>query len=245
MKKYLNINKLRKKFIKQQGSSVYKKKSIKIINSLLEHKYNYLFNWFGLPIIQFPNDVLILQELIYKIKPKYIVECGIAHGGMLIFYASILKLINQKNSKVLGIDIKIRNINKKKIINSGFCNDIDLYEKSSTDPSLLKNFKKRYNFKGCKKIVILDSNHTKDHVLNELDFYSKILNKGDYIVVMDTIIEFINQKFNKGKSFDKGNSPFNAVNTFLKKNKNFIIDYHYENKSYLTGARNGFLKKIK
>ena len=108
MKKYLNINKLRKKFIKQQGSSVYKKKSIKIINSLLEHKYNYLFNWFGLPIIQFPNDVLILQELIYKIKPKYIVECGIAHGGMLIFYASILKLINQKNSKVLGIDIKIR-----------------------------------------------------------------------------------------------------------------------------------------
>jgi cephalosporin hydroxylase len=245
MKKYINISTLRKKFIKIQGSVKNKKKSIKIINELLENKHTYLFDWFGIPIIQFPNDVIVLQELIYKIKPKYIIECGIAHGGMLVFYASILRLLNIKNFKVLGIDIKIRNVNKKRIINSGFYKNIDLYEKSSTDSSLFKSFEKKYFFKKNKKLIILDSNHTKDHVLNELNFYSKILNKGDYIIVMDTVIEFINQKFNKNKNFKRGNSPFNAVKIFLKQNKNFVVDKYYENKSFLTGARNGFLKKIK
>ena len=126
MKKYINISTLRKKFIKIQGSVKNKKKSIKIINELLENKHTYLFDWFGIPIIQFPNDVIVLQELIYKIKPKYIIECGVAHGGMLVFYASILKLLNIINHKVIGIDVKIRSINKKKIINSGFYKNIDL-----------------------------------------------------------------------------------------------------------------------
>ena len=105
--------------------------------------------------------------------------------------------------------------------------------------------KKNIFLKKNKKLVILDSDHTKEHVLNELNFYSKILNKGDYIVVMDTVIEFINQKFNKKKNFTRGNSPFNAVKIFLKQNKNFAVDEYYENKSFLTAARNGFLKKIK
>ena len=93
--------------------------------------------------------------------------------------------------------------------------------------------------------MVLDSNHTKEHVLGELNFYSKLLNKGDYIIVMDTIIELINPKFNKQKNFKKGNSPYNAVNLFMKKNKDFIIDNYYENKSFLTNIRKGFLKKIR
>ena len=194
MKKYINISTLRKKFIKIQGSVKNKKKSIKIINELLENKHTYLFDWFGIPIIQFPNDVIVLQELIYKIKPKYIIECGVAHGGMLVFYASILKLLNIINHKVIGIDVKIRSINKKKIINSGFYKNIDLFETSSTNEKIIQKLKKNYQFrKGVRKLIILDSNHTKDHVLNELNLYSKLLHRGDYIIVMDTIIELINQ----------------------------------------------------
>ncbi len=245
MKKFENINNLRKKFINIQGNIKNKKKSIKIINTLLENKHTYLFDWFGIPIIQFPNDIIVMQELIYKIKPKYIIECGVAHGGMLVFYATILNLLNIKKHKVIGIDIKIRPINKRRIIKSGFYKNIDLFETSSTDEKLFDKLKNKYNLKNERKIVVLDSNHTKEHVFNELNFYSKFLKKGDYIVVMDTIIELINPKFNKQKVFKKGNSPYNAVDLFLKNNKNFIIDSYYENKSFLTNMRNGFLKKIK
>ena len=246
MKKYENINDLRKKFINIQGNIKNKKKSIKIINTLLENKHTYLFDWLGIPIIQFPNDIIVMQELIYKIKPKYIIECGVAHGGMLVFYASILNLLNIKKHKVIGIDIKIRSMNRKRIIKSGFYKNIDLFETSSIDEKLFNKLKNKYKLKkNERKIVVLDSNHTKDHVLKELNFYSKLINKGDYIIVMDTIIELINPKFNKQKNFKKGNSPYNAINLFMKKNKDFIIDDYYENKSFLTNIRNGFLKKIR
>jgi len=246
MEKYENINDIRKKFINIQGNIKNKKKSIKIINTLLENKHTYLFDWFGIPIIQFPNDIIVMQELMYKVKPKYIIECGVAHGGMLVFYASILNLLNIKKHKVIGIDIKIRPINKRRIIKSGFYKNIDLFETSSIDEKLFNKLKNKYKLKkNERKIVVLDSNHTKDHVLKELNFYSKLINKGDYIIVMDTIIELINPKFNKQKNFKKGNSPYNAINLFMKKNKDFIIDDYYENKSFLTNMRNGFLKKIK
>ena len=109
------IIKDRKKNIKIQGSSTNQKKSLSIVNHLLRTKYNYQFDWLGVPIIQFPNDTLILQEIIFKQKPKIIIECGIGHGGMLLFYASILKLMNIKNFKIIGIDVLIK---KKKSKNN-------------------------------------------------------------------------------------------------------------------------------
>ena len=245
MTKYLNIEKIRKKYIKIQGNDANKKKSIKIINSLIKNRYTHLFDWMGVPIIQFPSDVIVLQELIFRVKPKFIIECGVAHGGMLLFYATILNVLGIKNHKVIGIDIKIRNVNKKRLFKNPLIKNIELVEKSSTENEITNFLTKKYAIrKKDKKIIILDSNHTKEHVLNELDIYSKILNKGDYIVVMDTIIEFINKKFNVGKNFKKGNSPFNAVSFFLKKNKSYKVDTYYENKSFFTNARNGFLKKI-
>ena len=220
MKKYENINHLRKKFINKQGNNKNKKKSIEITNILLENKHTYLFDWLGIPVIQFPNDILVIQELIHRIKPKYIIECGIAHGGMLVFYASILNLLNIKKHKVIGIDIKIRPMNRRRIIKSRFYKNIDLFEASSTDEKLFDKLKNKYKSKkNERKIVMLDSDHTKNHVLGELNFYSKLLNKGDYIVVMDTIIELIDPKFNKLKKFKKGNSPYNAVELFMKKIK--------------------------
>lgn len=245
MTKYLNIEKIRNRFIKIQGNKKNKKKSIAIINSLIKKRYNYFFDWMGVPIIQLPSDVIVLQELIYKIKPKFIIECGIGHGGMLLFYATILKALKIKKYKVIGIDVKIRSINKKRLLKNPLIKNIELIEKSSTENQITNFLKKKYSIKvKDKKIIILDSNHTKEHVLNELNLYSKMLNRGDYIIVMDTIIEFIDKKFNIGKQFSKGNSPYNAVNIFLKKNKDYELDKYYENKSFLTVARNGFLKKI-
>lgn len=246
MKKYLNIEKIRDKFIKIQGNKKNKKKSLRIINSLIEKRYPYFFDWMGVPIIQLPSDVIVLQELIYKIRPKFIIECGIGHGGMLLFYATILKALQIKKYKVIGIDVKIRSINKKRLLKNPLIKNIELIEKSSTENQITNFLKKKYSIKiKDKKIIILDSNHTKEHVLNELNLYSKMLNIGDYIIVMDTIIEFINKKFNEGKKFSKGNSPYNAVSIFLKKNKDYEIDKYYENKSFLTVARNGFIRKIK
>ena len=165
---------------------------------------------------------------------------------MLVFYASILNLLNIKKHKVIGIDIKIRPMNRRRIIKSRFYKNIDLFEASSTDEKLFDKLKNKYKSKkNERKIVMLDSDHTKNHVLGELNFYSKLLNKGDYIVVMDTIIELIDPKFNKLKKFKKGNSPYNAVELFMKKNKDFIIDDYYENKSFITNLRNGVLKKIR
>ncbi len=239
------IEKIRKKNINIQGTSLGKKKSLSIINQLLKTKFNYQFDWLGIPAIQFPNDILIIQELIFRQKPKIIVECGIGHGGMLIFYASILKLLNIKNFKVIGIDVFIKKKNRKKIESHSLSKYIKLYETSSIDKNFFDKFKKSTFLKKNKKIIILDSNHTKDHVTKELELYSTLMKKGEYIVVMDTIIEFINKIYNKGKAFKKGNSPYNAVINFLKKNKNFKVDSYYENKSYLTVAKKGFLKKVK
>lgn len=239
------IEKIRSRNIKAQGTNLNQKKSLLIINHLLKTKFNYQFNWLGIPAIQFPNDMLVIQELIFKKKPQLIIECGIGHGGMLIFYASILKLLDIKNFQIIGIDILIKKKNRKKIENHPLSKYIKLYEFSSVDNFFFKRLKKKISNSKKSKLVILDSNHTKNHVLKELDLYSTILKKGEYIVVMDTIIEFVNKIFNKGKLFKKGNSPYNAVEEFLKKNKKFKVDKFYENKSYLTVARKGFLKKIK
>ena len=164
---------------------------------------------------------------------------------MLIFYASILKLLNIKNFKVIGIDVFIKKKNRKIIESHPLSKNIKLYETSSTNKTFFNKLKKSDFIKRNSKLIILDSNHTKNHVLQELDLYSNLLKKKEYIVVMDTIIDFIDKTFNKGKAFKKGNSPYNAVISFLKKNKKFKVDTFYENKSYLTVARKGFLQKVK
>ncbi len=238
------ISSIRKKFLKKQLSSKSRKFAIRTINKLLDTKYVYHFNWFGIPTIQFPSDLIVLQELIFKEKPKVVIETGIAHGGTLIFYASILKLLHEKNFKIIGLDIKIKKKNRKKILENKLSKHIKLIEKSSTDKSI-KPFLKR-EIKNKKVLVVLDSNHTNDHVLNELNLYSKVIKKNDYLVVMDTATEFVNKKhINKNREFKKGNSPYTAVKAFLKKNKNFKIEKEYEAKSFITGCFDGFLKKIK
>lgn len=218
-------------------------KTIKFVNFLTKKKYTYNFKWLGIDAIQFPSDLIVIQELIYKIKPNVIIETGVAKGGSLIFYSSILNLINQKYKKVIGIDILIKKKNKIKILKHPMSKNIQLIEGSSVDDKVIKKIKIKKN---SKVLVILDSNHSEEHVLNELSIYSKIVSKGSYLIVLDTTIEYIDNKLNTKKNlFMRGNNPLTAVKKFLKKNKKFKIDKNLHEKSLVSNAYSGFLKKVK
>jgi len=205
-------------------------------------EYSYHFKWLGRPIIQYPQDIIAIQEIIWKVKPDLIIETGIAHGGSLIFSASILELIGK--GKVLGIDIDIRKHNRKQIEKHPLFTRITMIEGSSIEKSVLQ---KVYALsKGMKKVmVLLDSNHTHEHVINELNLYSPMVSKGSYLIVFDTIAEFMPKKIFNNKPWGKGNNPMSAVREFLKKNNRFKVDKLIEKKLLITGVPNGYLKCIK
>jgi len=205
-------------------------------------KYAYNFDWLGLPIIQYPQDIVAMQEILWSVKPDLVIETGIARGGSLIFYASILELIGK--GQVLGIDIDIREHNRKTILKHKLAKRIIMIEGSSTDPAILNQVQKIA--KGKKKIMVcLDSNHAGDHVLRELELYSPFVSKGSYLVVFDTVLEYLPKTVMKNKPWNKKNNPMTAVRKFLKGNKNFVVDKKIEDKLLLTVAPNGYLKRVK
>jgi len=216
--------------------------ALKFLIDSQKYNYTYNFSWLGRPIIQMPQDIIVMQEIIWKLKPDLIIETGIAHGGSLIFYASMLELIEK--GEILGIDIDIRKYNRKEIERHKMSKRIKMIEGSSTDEKVIKEVE-RIVKKHKKILVCLDSLHTYNHVLRELNLYSKFVNKGSYLVVFDTIIEYFPKGSFKNRPWDKGNNPATAVKTFLEKNKNFILDKDIENKLLITVAPGGFLKKIK
>lgn len=235
-----SINSIRKKYIPLQGKNI-QKIAIPTINKLLETKYVYHFDWMGVPTIQFPSDLIVMQEIIYKYRPDVIIETGVAHGGSLLFYSSILRLIKKK-FMVIGIDILIKKKNKQRLLLNKLSKHIKLFVGSSIDLKIFEKVKKFANKK--KVIVILDSNHSHEHVLSELKIFSKLIKKNGYLIVMDTTTEYVQKKhINKNRNFGKGNNPLTAVRQFLKENNTFIVDKLYENKSFLSGCFNGFLKK--
>ena len=205
-------------------------------------KYSYNFSWLGRPIIQYPQDIVAMQEIIWKVRPDLIIETGIAHGGSLIFYASMLELIGK--GEVLGIDIDIRKHNRKAIEKHPMFKRISMLEDSSVSEDIIKQVSKIAKKKKS-VIVILDSNHTHEHVLKELQLYSPFVTKGSYMVVFDTIIEKLPCNFFPDRHWSRGNNPKTAVKKFLKHNNNFVIDKDIENKLLITVAPDGFLKRIK
>ena len=233
----------RKKNINKVGQNKKLKKiALNFFINSWRQKYSYNFDWLGRPIIQIPQDIVALQEIIWETKPDLIIETGIAHGGSLIFYASMLELIGR--GEVLGIDVDIREHNKKEIEKHKMAKRIKMIEGSSTDEKVVKEVEK-IGKRHKKVMVCLDSLHTHKHVLKELNLYSKFVTKGSYLVVFDTIIEYFSKGFFKDRPWDKGNNPATAVKAFLKKNKNFVIDKEIENKLLITCAPGGYLKRIK
>lgn len=241
---------------------IFKDQSIKRINSYLrkknlkkigeqffeesyKEKYSYNYFYFGRPIIQYPQDIFSLQEIIFETKPDLIIEIGIAHGGSLIFNSSMLNLLNlykKKKRMVLGVDIDIRKHNLDAIKKHPFSNLIKTIEGSSTDEKIYKKIKK-ISSKYKKVLLILDSNHTHDHVLKELKKYSTLVTKNSYCLVFDTVLNNLPNKLMENRPWNNKNNPMTAVKEFLKKNKKFKVEKKYENKNIITCMPNGVLKR--
>ncbi len=205
-------------------------------------KYSYNFSWMGRPIIQYPQDMIAMQEIIWDIKPDLIIETGIAHGGSLIYYASLLELAG--NGEVLGIDIDIRSHNKKAIEEHPMYKRINMLEGSSVTQEMVERVKP-YTIGKEKILVCLDSNHTHQHVLDELNFYSSFVSVDSYIVVFDTIVEDLPERYLPNRFWSIGNNPKTAVHEFLKNNNNFEIDKTIDNKLLISVNPEGYLKRIK
>jgi len=207
-------------------------------------KYSYNFSWMGRPIIQYPQDMIAMQEIIWEVQPDLIIETGVAHGGSIVFYASLLELIG-KDGLVIGIDIDIRKHNRELIEKHSMYKRICLIEGSSVSSKTLEQVKKITSSKK-KVMVCLDSNHTHDHVLEELSLYSPYVSIGSYCVVFDTVIEDMPIDYNWGtRQWGRGNNPKTAVWEFLKKHPEFEIDKSIQNKLLITVAPDGYLKRVK
>ena len=234
----------RSQLIKSQGKdNCLRSLSTEFIRLTGKYKYTYHFTWLGRPIIQLPQDIIAMQELIWTIKPDLIIETGIAHGGSLIFYASMLHLIG-KDGQVLGIDVEIRPNNRVAIEKHPMNKHITMIEGSSIDEKIVQRV---YSFaKGKKNILVcLDAMHTHKHVIKELEFYSPLVKKDGYLIVFDTAIEDMPEDFYPDRPWGKGNNPKTALKEFLQTNDRFVVDKNIENKLLITVASDGYLKCIK
>lgn len=221
-------------------------------------KYSYNFFWEGRPIIQFPQDMVALQELIWSIKPDLIIETGIAHGGSLIFSASMLAMLDMVEAieagnsidpkvskrKVLGIDIDIRAHNRDAIKEHPMASRIQMIQGSSIDPEVIAQVKDIAKDYPC-IFVCLDSNHTHDHVLAELEYYAPLTSIGSYCVVFDTAIENMTPHMVSDRPWGPGNNPRTAVWEYLKDHPEFEIDNSIEDKLLITASPDGYLKRTK
>jgi cephalosporin hydroxylase len=219
--------------------------------------YSYNFTWLSRPIIQYPQDIVATQEIIWKVKPDLIIETGIAHGGSLVFSASILALLDycdaqesgeflnpeKPNRKVIGVDIDIRAHNRDELDKHPMRNRMELVEGSSVDTSVIDKVHELAKGFEC-VMVFLDSNHTHDHVFAEIQAYSPLVTDGSYCVVFDTIIEDLPRDSSIDRPWSVGDNPKTAVKKFLKGNSQFVIDKSIEDKFLLTVAPDGFLKKV-
>ena len=228
------------------------------LQASMARKYVYNFSWMDRPIIQYPQDILAVQELVWEVKPDLIIETGIAHGGSLILSASLLALldmsdaiqegvtINPRKSQrmVLGVDIDIRQHNRVAIEEHPMGSRIKMLQGSSVDHEIVKQVADIAS--GYERVLVfLDSMHTHDHVLAELESYAPLVTRGSYCVVFDTFVEDMPPGFFADRPWDVGNNPKTAVREYLENHDEFVIDKELENKLLITVAPDGYLKRIK
>jgi cephalosporin hydroxylase len=184
-----------------------------------------------------------MQEIIWRTKPDLIVETGIAHGGSIIFYASMLELLGGRGS-VIGVDIEIRPHNRAEIEAHPMARRITMVEGSSTDEDTVRRVRELAN--GYERVlVVLDSNHTHEHVLRELELYSPLVRRGSYLVVFDTVIELAPAELFPGRPWAPGNNPMTAVREFLARDDRFVVDHDLDNKLLISVAPGGYLRCIR
>lgn len=220
-------------------------------------KYSYNFAWLGRPIIQYPQDIVATQELIWSVRPDLIIETGIAHGGSLIFSASMLALLDMCDAiesggtidpsasarKVVGVDIDIRPHNRAAIEAHPMASRIQMIQGSSTDPGVVGQVA-AIAASSRRVLVCLDSNHTHEHVLAELKAYAPLTSVGSYCVVFDTVIENLPKELYPDRPWGPGDNPMSAVHEYLKSHPEFAIDTSIDHKLLISVAPNGFLKRL-
>lgn len=216
------------------------------------HKYSYHFDWLGLPIIQFPQDIVAIQELIWRIKPDLIIETGVARGGSLMLSASVLALLDfsegnyspeKQLRRVIGVDIEIRSHNRANIESHPFSHYIKLLEGSSVSLEVLLQVKEIASKHRC-VMVFLDSNHTTEHVAAELMAYADMVSPGSYLVVFDTVVNSLPKEMFADRPWGPENNPMIAVNEFLSARSDFVVDNVIDYKLGVSVAPRGYLKKI-
>ena len=242
---------------KQSEDTELRRAATAFINRSLAFNYPYNFEHLGRPIIQYPQDIVAMQELIWNVKPDFIIETGIAHGGSLILSASMLALLDMceaieagktidprlSRRKVLGIDIDIRAHNREAIEAHHMASRIQMIQGSSIDSAIVEQvcqIASRYD----RIMVVLDSNHTHDHVLAELDAYAHLTSVGSYCVVFDTIVEDMPADTFADRPWCPGNSPKTAVHQFLKTHDGFRIDKQIDDKLLISVSPHGFLERV-
>jgi len=219
------------------------KKAIDLLVKADRYNWVHQTNWFGEPILNLPQDMFALQEIIYKTRPEYIIEVGVAWGGSLLFYSTLMEVLGGK--KIIGIDIYMPKDLKKRLLSHGKLSErLILINASSIEKSTIEEVKKILG-ESKKTLIILDSFHTHEHVLKELRLYSQFVGKGYYIVCSDTIIEDIPVQKHRPRPWGPGNNPKTAVWQFLKENRSFGIDRKLENKLLLSCNPEGYLIRRK
>ena len=242
MNNYQNIPSLREYVLvkKDKNTKELERVALEWAKVCQENHLSYEIDWLGVPVIQTPEDLVLLQELIFQVQPDIILEIGIAHGGGMIYEASFLELLGK--GKVIGVDIEIREHNRKVIEAHPLFKRIEMIEGDSVSEEVFREVKKRIP-EQAKVIVCLDSNHTKPHVLRELELYQELIVPGSYFVVFDTIVSQL-AKLKVVKEIYIDNGPEEAVAEFLQKSDDFQVDTRF-NKLYSSHSQNGYLRRVK
>lgn len=226
------------------------------LEASMQRKYVYNFDWLGRPIIQYPQDMVAVQELIWAVRPDVVIETGIAHGGSLILSASMLAMLDmceaiesgtvmnpsQSRRRVIGVDIDIRPHNREAIETHPMASRIRMVQGSSIDPGVVQQVHALAAGAGT-VMVFLDSMHTHDHVLAELEAYASLVTPGSYCVVFDTFVEDMPPRFFEDRPWDVGNNPKTAVRQWLTGHTEFEQDAGWQNKLMVTVAPEGFLRR--
>ena len=229
-------------------SQKFKSTSQTFLRDSINEKYSYNFSWMGRPIIQYPQDLVAVQEIIWQVKPDLIIETGVAHGGSAIFFASLLELNAQcggpKNAEVWCVEIDLRLHNREALVAHPMYLRLRIFDGSSVDEKIAAVITEKAA--KCERVmVILDSNHTHEHVLGELNLYAPLVSVGSYCVVFDTVIEDLDGVEFVDRPWGKGDNPRSAVAEFLKSNDNFAVDYSIDEKLLISAAPGGYLKRVK
>ncbi|WP_162488540.1 cephalosporin hydroxylase family protein [Azospirillum lipoferum] len=207
-----------------------------------DYDSSYQWRWLGMPFIQLPPDVMALQEIIWNCRPTVIVETGVARGGSLIFYASMMRLLG--GGRVVGVEVALRPENRKRLADHPFGADLEIIDGSSTDPEVVTRLQDRIA-PDDRVMVVLDSNHSHDHVLAELRLYAPLVTPGQYLVVCDTIADHIVPPPRRPRPWGPGNSPLTARNAFLAECQDFAVDTEIDDKLVMTSNRGGYLRRLK